>query len=154
MVDIIQSDETVDVDILVFPEAILNTEATSIYFSNAFENASLCDNDAVDSMLRNISCATRKTAKYVVINLYIDSNCTEDAIKFNDNRPCSDPRRLTNLNNMALVLDRNGSVISKWVYQLNRNSIYWTLSIFLISDIASTIYSTKRWYGSHWCQMS
>lgn len=114
VVDIIQSDETADVDILVFPEAILNTERTGIYFSNSFDGHSLCEDPEVHSALRNISCAVRETGKYVVINLYIDSNCTEDAIKFADHRPCSDPEKLTNLNNMALVFDRHGAVIAKY----------------------------------------
>lgn len=113
VVDIIKSTETADVDILVFPEGILNSADTAIYFSNVFDNDSLCDNHQVDSTLRSIACAVRATAKYVVIDLHIKSNCTEDAIKFNDRRPCTDPNELTNLNNMAMVFDRRGAVISK-----------------------------------------
>lgn len=112
LVDIIKSNETSDVDILVFPEAILNPRELPIFLSDSMKNGSLCDNRVVHSALRNISCAVRETTKYVVINPYINSNCTEDAIQFNDHRPCTDPKEQTNLYNMAIVFDRSGAIIA------------------------------------------
>lgn len=111
-VDIITSDQTKNVDILVFPEAVLNYFSTAVYVPKPSDNITACDNKTLAALLRDISCAAKESAKYVVINVYMSTNCTEEALEKNDLRPCSKPDSSTNIYNSAIVFDRNGTIIA------------------------------------------
>lgn len=95
VIDIINSDETKNVDILVFPESILNNPTAPIPLSNSVEGHPLCDMPDIHWVLRDISCAARQSSSYVVINLLTKDN-NAGAVY-----------------NTALVFDRLGSIIAK-----------------------------------------
>lgn len=93
VIDIINSDETKNVDILVFPESILNDPMTPVPLSKLDVGHSPCDSSTIHWLLHDISCAARKSATYIVIDLIIT---IDDA---------------TNMYNTALVFNRKGSII-------------------------------------------
>lgn len=95
VIDIINSNEIKNVDILVFPESILNNPTAPIPLSKSVEGYSLCDLPNVHWVLRDISCAARQSSTYVVINLMLT----------NDNTG--------NVYNTALVFDRLGTIVAK-----------------------------------------
>lgn len=95
VIDIINSDETKNVDILVFPESILNNFTAPIPLSKSVGGHSLCDLPDVHWTLRDISCAAKQSSSYVVINLLTKDNNTGA------------------VHNSALVFDRLGSIIAK-----------------------------------------
>lgn len=105
IVDIIQSEEVKNADILVFPESILNDPTTAILLPNS---STFCDDAMAHFVLRNISCAVRNARKYVVIDLNIKIKCSEDDQPF-----CANKFDSINLYNMAMVFDRHGAVIAK-----------------------------------------
>lgn len=92
--DIINSDETNNVDILVFPELILNDHTVPVPLIKSIEKHSPCDLPRVHSVLRDISCAARQSSTYVVIDLIAKDYAGD-------------------LYNTALVFDRKGSIIAK-----------------------------------------
>lgn len=93
VIDIINSDGTRNVDILVFPEAILNNPIAPIPLSKSVEGHSPCDLPAVHWVLRDISCAAKGSSSYVVINVITKDNAGA-------------------VYNTALVFDRLGSIIA------------------------------------------
>lgn len=103
-IDIIFSEEAINVDILVFPENTLNRQATAVIIpkENDF-GIDLCTDRTYDIYLRNIVCAVKSARKYVVINLTTKWNCTERAGK-NHLDQC--------LYNTNVVLNRDGVIIS------------------------------------------
>ncbi|XP_031620024.1 vanin-like protein 2 [Contarinia nasturtii] len=96
VVDIIESKDLNGVDIVVLPEGILNTANTAIPLPNS---TLYCDDPNADAVLRKLSCAAQKAKKYVVINLYANEK---------------DEHFSTHLYNMAIVFDRQGTVIAKY----------------------------------------
>lgn len=92
--EIINSNETRNVDILVFPELILNDHTAPIPLIKSVEKYAPCDLPIVHWVLRDISCAARKSATYIVIDLIAKDY-------FGD------------LYNTALVFDRKGAIIAK-----------------------------------------
>lgn len=69
-----------------------------------------CGNVTYDINLQGISCAVQRVRKYVVVNLVMRRNCSEEATENEDDRPCSGDG--WNLYNTNVVFDRNGMVIS------------------------------------------
>lgn len=106
-VKIIQSREVNEVDILIFPELIVNSPKTALLLPNS---TSYCDDANAHFFFRKISCAVRKVPKYVLVNLYVQINCSLDDQAF-----CAHNETSTNVYNMAIVFDRHGDVIAKWV---------------------------------------
>lgn len=94
VMNIINSDETRNVDILVFPELILNDHTEPIQLIKSVEKHSPCDLPNVHRILYGISRAAKMSAKYIVITLI-----TKD----DDGH----------LYNTALVFDRKGFIIAK-----------------------------------------
>lgn len=94
VIDIINSDDTKNVDILVFPESILNDATAPVPLSKSDEGQSPCDSLTIHWLLHDISCAVRQSSMYVVIDLV-----TKDDVG--------------HLYNTALVFDRKGSIIQK-----------------------------------------
>ncbi|XP_031622311.1 vanin-like protein 1 [Contarinia nasturtii] len=106
-VAIIQSAELNGVDIVVFPETILNRQGQADILPNT--NKSYCDEPKSGYILRSIACAARKAKKYVVINAFAKIKCSLD------DQPCSDSNEnSTNLYTMAIVFDRNGCAVAKY----------------------------------------
>lgn len=106
MVDIINSPEVKEADIIVLPEAILNR----ILFDYVFmpKSTVFCDDPDAHYAFRNISCAARSAKKYVAMNIYARIPCSED-----DQMSCGDIMYGTNLYNMMFIFDRNGVNIAK-----------------------------------------
>lgn len=94
VIEIINSDTIRNVDILVFPESILNDDTMPIPLVDSFIDASPCDSPDIHKILHDISCAVKQASKYVVIDLVIKDE-TDD------------------LYNMALAFNRTGAIIAK-----------------------------------------
>lgn len=107
-VEIIESTEMNEVDIMVLPEALLNHQTKTTIPLPSPTTIAFCDNPNAHFVLRNISCAARNVRKYVIINLHVRVKCAYDDQKF-----CANQDDSTNLYNMAIVFDRNGNVIAK-----------------------------------------
>lgn len=109
-IDIINSTEAADVDIIVFPASCLNSQNRTVLLPENIE-VDLCSavNTTYSQDLRKIACAARDLKKYVVLNLYIRNNCST-VYNIKDNRTalaCS-------VRNANIVLDRTGKVISTY----------------------------------------
>lgn len=111
-VKVMQNHENIDLDIIVFPESVLNTPVTAIYVPKPDEHVVACDkSDSID-ILKRISCAVRELNSYAVIHFYIRTNCAEDRLHYNDVRPCTDAKTNENIYNAAIAFDRQGAVIA------------------------------------------
>ena len=105
IIDVISSPDVKNVDIIVFPEAILTHEHAPIFLPNS---TVYCDDSNAHPIFRDISCATRAAKIYVVIDVYTKINCSIDDQPF-----CANKKDNTNTYNMAFVFDRNGTMIAK-----------------------------------------
>lgn len=111
-VEIIKSEDTKTVDILVFPEATLNKVVTAVSVPAVADKIVPCGNKLHEGLLNDISCAAKEATKYVVINVYMKTDCKAEATATNDTRPCSDTEKNINIYNTNVVFDRNGMVIA------------------------------------------
>lgn len=111
-VDVIKSDDTKQVDVLVFPEAVLNEILTAISIPDPKAKIVPCGDQSHSGLLSDISCAVKESGKYVVINLYMQTNCTAEAAATNDTRPCTIKDKKLNIYNTNVVFDRAGAVIA------------------------------------------
>lgn len=90
---------------LVFPESTLNNIQTAVYVPNPKLGVIPCETkDEFDVILKNVSCAARKTKKYVLINLTEKSDC--------EGSSC--PEDKLKRYNTNVVFDRIGAVISMY----------------------------------------
>ena len=103
-VDIIKSSDVKAADIIVFPEAIFNTESLPVPLPSS---TVFFDDPNAHFLLRNISCASRDAKKYVVIDVYTKVKCSEDDQTF-----CANKTDASNIYNMAYVFDREGVTIA------------------------------------------
>lgn len=103
---IIESDESRDLDILVFPEFVLNSMQSTTYVPDPKDKIVPCEIPNYHFFLTELSCAIRSRKLYVVINVVekfpcsvAEGDCSEDGLKkFNTN----------------IVFDREGRVISRY----------------------------------------
>ncbi|XP_075154931.1 biotinidase [Haematobia irritans] len=102
---IIESDGTYDLDILVFPEFVLNDHDMMTYVPDPKEKISPCAMANYDWFLTELSCSARSRKLYVVINVVekvkcwpTDGSCTNGLKTYNTN----------------VVFDREGRVISRY----------------------------------------
>ncbi|XP_059619755.1 vanin-like protein 1 [Phlebotomus argentipes] len=111
--EIIASEEAKNVDILVFPEATLNTKSFSTFVPHPDDEIAPCDGENFEFFLRNISCSARTHKKYIVINLTEKHLCTEEEQEaLNDDRPCAENG--LSYYNTNVVMNRNGTVVSRY----------------------------------------
>lgn len=116
-IEIMNSTEAANVDIIVFPESCLNTRLTAVIVPSETDDVDLCSNDTYDENLRRIACAAKDLKKYVVVNLTMKRNCTEvhemehehDHEEHDHEHDCPNEWLLYNTN---VVFDRSGKVIS------------------------------------------
>lgn len=120
-------------DIVVFPEATLNSEHTAITVPSPNERIIPCSNSTYNVNLQNISCAVQRARKYVVVNLVMRRNCEDEAAETGDGRPCRADG--WNLYSTNVVFDRNGMVISVYrKFNLHRNE---ALNSTLVPDVST-----------------
>lgn len=111
-VDLINSTEARDVHILVFPEAVLNFPQTAVPVPRPSDNITACGNQTQHPLIQTLSCAANQSSTYVVVQLYMSVNCTEDNLQNNDTRACTNPQNNTNIYSAAVVFNRNGAVVA------------------------------------------
>lgn len=107
--DIIKSAEVKEVEIIVFPEATLNHVAKPAIVPKVEDKTAPCGNDKYAEHLKLVSCAAKEAQKYVVVNLYMQRNCKEEAT-VNDTRPCTKDE--INIYNTAVAFDKTGTVVA------------------------------------------
>lgn len=105
MKSIIESDNTKDLDILVFPEYVLNNLDMMTYVPDPKQMIAPCEVANYDWILTELSCAARSRKLYLVVNVMekmkcspLDSNCKNGLNVYNTN----------------VVFDREGRVISRY----------------------------------------
>ncbi|XP_037935091.1 vanin-like protein 1 [Teleopsis dalmanni] len=103
---IIESEETRDLDILVFPEYVLNNMEWKTFVPDPLQKIAPCDIPNNDWFLTEMSCAARSRNLYVVINLLEKEFC--------GNRTIDCDKSGFNTYNTNVVLDRQGRVISRY----------------------------------------
>lgn len=130
-IEVIQSNETALADIIVFPEATLNRQSHPAKLPKAGDEVAPCDTNEFSDIIKNISCAARQSNKYVVINLYMQRNCKDEADETNDPRPCS--RGDLNIYNTAVAFDRNGTVVA--MYTISQFTLPIHINMLLILDV-------------------
>ncbi|XP_013100729.2 vanin-like protein 1 [Stomoxys calcitrans] len=125
--EILALKEAEPLDIVVFPESTLNDNDHATFVPNPSKAMMApCDADEGEQyhyVLQQLSCAARKYAKYLVINLTEKELCSEAA---EDPRPCASNG--LNVYNTNVVFDRQGAVISRYrkihPYGENKNTTY------------------------------
>lgn len=123
-INILESAEAADTDIIVFPEGTLNNQFHLTYVPSEQDKVVPClsnpDNQYADFFVK-LSCTARKVRKYLVINLTEKENCPSSV---DDPRPCASNN--LNIYNTNVVFDREGRVISRYrkvhVYVENKNT--------------------------------
>ncbi|XP_013100718.2 vanin-like protein 1 [Stomoxys calcitrans] len=125
--EILASKEAESLDIIVFPESTLNNNDDMTFVPNPSKVKVIpCDAEEGEdyhNVLKQLSCAARKYAKYLVINLTEKELCSE---VLEDPRPCASNG--LNIFNTNVVFDRQGTVISRYrkvhLYGENKNFTY------------------------------
>lgn len=112
-IEILDSENAFNLDIIVFPESSLNSWDTAVFIPDPEKNVIPCDLfDDDDDLLKQISCAAKRGYKYIVINVLEVAVCPDDQmIANNDTRPCVDGKSHYNAN---LVFDRKGQIVSRY----------------------------------------
>lgn len=98
-------------DILVLPEAVLNFAENAVdSLKMPGVNVTACDNASYARLVQRLSCVSRAANLYLVAQLYVKTDCSEEQLHHNDARPCS--LNETNVYNSAVVFDRKGALIA------------------------------------------
>uniref|UniRef100_A0A1B0GA13 CN hydrolase domain-containing protein n=2 Tax=Glossina morsitans morsitans TaxID=37546 RepID=A0A1B0GA13_GLOMM len=105
---IIESEATKDLDILVFPEYILNNMDMKTYIPDPKDGIVPCEVTNYDWFLTELSCAARSRQLYLVVNMLEKEFC----LPFANQRKCHPSGY--NTFNTNVVLDRQGRVISRY----------------------------------------
>ncbi|XP_034670342.1 vanin-like protein 1 [Drosophila subobscura] len=125
--EILQSTNASETDIIVFPELTINGMGPQTFVPEPKDQIAPCltDPNAVyyAEFLVALSCAARNVSKYVVINVAEKKLCTDTP---EDTRPCAADG--FNIHNTNVVFDRQGVVVSRYrkvhLYGENRNTTY------------------------------
>ncbi|KAL7743924.1 hypothetical protein ACLKA6_003146 [Drosophila palustris] len=108
---IIESNDTDDLDILVFPEYVLNNRELPTFVPHPSQNVTPCFVPDYELFLVELSCATRARGFYVLLNVIEKELCGQNYGSKTWN-PCpADGVRLFNTN---VVLDPKGRVVSRY----------------------------------------
>lgn len=109
----ITSEDTRAADIVVFPEGALNFPQNSIRVPRPEESILPCQDASYTEFFRNISCAAMAAKKYVVVNVYMQTDCSAEAILTNDTRPCTNATQNINVYSTTVVFARDGRVVAR-----------------------------------------
>eukprot|EP00099_Drosophila_melanogaster_P016550 NP_572298.1 biotinidase [Drosophila melanogaster] len=103
--------EVGDVDIIVFPEHILNSQATATFVPHESQNITPCYQTDYELFLIELSCSARANHLYVVINVVEKELCAHGAGSDTYN-PC--PSSGVRYFNTNVVFDRRGRIVSRY----------------------------------------
>lgn len=109
MKEVIESNGTRDLDILVFPEFVLNDYTFRTYVPDPALQIAPCEIPNYDHFLTELSCAARSRQLYLVVNLVEKVFCGNDTTAVGS----CDASGL-NTYNTNVVFDRQGRVISRY----------------------------------------
>ncbi|XP_014091853.2 vanin-like protein 1 [Bactrocera oleae] len=109
MKEVIESDGTRDLDILVFPEFVLNDPTFRTFVPDPKLQIAPCEIPSYDHFLTELSCAARSRQLYLVVNLMEKVFCANDTTAVGR----CDASGL-NSYNTNVVFDRQGRVISRY----------------------------------------
>ncbi|KAH8386647.1 hypothetical protein KR093_001706, partial [Drosophila rubida] len=110
-ISIIESNDTNDLDILVFPEYVLNNREVPTFVPHPQLNITPCFEPDYELFLVEISCAVRARRLYVVLNL-IEKELCGPSYGSSTWNPC--PANGVRFFNTNVVLDRDGRVVSRY----------------------------------------
>ncbi|XP_002099874.2 vanin-like protein 1 [Drosophila yakuba] len=128
--------EVGDVDIIVFPEHILNSQATATFVPHEYQNITPCYQTDYELFLIELSCSARANGIYVVINVVEKELCANGAGSDTFN-PC--PSTGVRYFNTNVVFDRRGRIISRyrkshlWRHEYDSTSVLRTPDISIFS---------------------
>lgn len=125
--ELINSTEADQLDILVFPEYTLNDIETATFVPNPFDEIAPCNHLLYDPIVRDLSCLATIRKLYLVVNLVEKAHCPEGY----DWRACAD-NGLYHFNT-NVVFDRQGVVIAR----------YRKYTLFDEPGINTTIFSSR-----------
>lgn len=110
-VAILESNDTADLDILVFPEYVLGNLDMATFVPHPSQNITPCYSPDYELFLVELSCATRSRGIYVVINV-VEKELCGDNYGSDTLNPC--PAAGYRYFNTNIVLDRSGRVVSRY----------------------------------------
>lgn len=123
-----------ELDILVFPEHIINSRATATFVPHESENVTPCFEADYDIFLIEASCGARSRGMYLVINLVEKELCGNGAGS-KTYGPC--PETGVQYFNTNVVFDRTGKVISRYRKTHLWRHEYYETSVLLTPDVAT-----------------
>lgn len=139
---IIAANETNDLDILVFPEYVLNNKDMLTYVPDPKDNIVPCEIPNYDWFLTELSCAIRSRKLYVVINVLekfpcnLTEHCDADGLKkFNTN----------------IVFDREGRVISRYRKSHLYRYEWYSESVLATPELATFVTDFGVTFGHFIC---
>ncbi|XP_011189692.1 vanin-like protein 1 [Zeugodacus cucurbitae] len=106
---VIESDGTRDLDILVFPEFVLNDYTSRTFVPDPALQIAPCEIPNYSNFLADLSCAARSRQLYLVINLMEKVFCANDTTTVGH----CDASGL-NTYNTNVVFDRQGRIVSRY----------------------------------------
>ncbi|KAH8338080.1 hypothetical protein KR059_005485, partial [Drosophila kikkawai] len=123
-----------DLDILVFPEHILNSRATATFVPHESENVTPCFQADYEIFLIEASCSARARGMYVVLNLVEKELCANGAGS-ETYGPC--PETGVRNFNTNVVFDRTGKVVSRYRKTHLWRQEYYSTSVLRTPDVAT-----------------
>nr|XP_017016234.2 vanin-like protein 1 [Drosophila takahashii] len=100
-----------DIDIIVFPEHIINSRETATFVPQESQNVTPCYQADYELFLIELSCAARSRSLYVVINV-VEKELCGSGLGSDALNPC--PSTGVRYFNTNVVFDRRGRVISRY----------------------------------------
>ncbi|XP_001355090.3 vanin-like protein 2 [Drosophila pseudoobscura] len=130
---IIESADARDLDIIVFPEHILNNRETATFVPHGSQNVTPCYATDYEVFLVELSCAARSSGIYVVLNVVEKELCANGA-----GAATLDPCPATGVRhfNTNVVLDRRGRVVSRYRKTHLWRQEYYSTSVLVEPDVA------------------
>ncbi|ALC48761.1 Btd [Drosophila busckii] len=131
---IIRGADVADLDMLVFPEVVLNSPETATFVPDPAQNVTPCFMTDYDVFLVELSCAARSRGIYLVVNMQEKELCGK-GYGADTWAPCpNDGVRIFNTN---VVFDRTGKVISRYRKSHLWRREYKTRAVLKQADIST-----------------
>ncbi|KAH8289105.1 hypothetical protein KR054_000443, partial [Drosophila jambulina] len=123
-----------ELDILVFPEHIINSRGSATFVPHESQNATPCFQADYEIFLIEASCSARARRMYVVLNLVEKELCANGAGS-ETLGPC--PATGVRYFNTNVVFDRAGKVISRYRKSHLWRQEYYSTSVLRTPDVAT-----------------